>query len=141
MLKRVTLYTDPQNTQCDEVKSFLEEQDIRLHIRDIKTEPLARPEISMLLRHFDLRHFLNAESRLYKKNKLDKSVPGRDEIIDMIATDNELLRVPIIVSGRLMTVGCNREKIVEMLQIKNNGHNPSEEDNSGPKRTNSKSRK
>lgn len=141
MLKRVTLYTDPQDTQCDEVKSFLEEQDIRLHIRNIKTEPLGKPEISMLLRHFDLRHFLNAESRLYKKNKLDKSVPGRDEVIDMIATDNELLRVPIIVFGRLMTVGCNREKIIEMLQIKNNGHNPSEEDNSRSKKATSRSRK
>lgn len=141
MLKRVTMYTDPKDTNCAEVRSFLEEQDIHLHLRNIKTDPLESLELSRLLRHFDLKHFLNADSKAYKKNRLDKSIPGREEIIELIAGDNDLLRIPIIVSGRLMTVGCNRNKIVEMLQLKNNGSRPTGEVNTRPSRVNSKTKK
>ena len=36
------------------------------------------------------------------------------------------LRKPIIVSGRLMVVGANRQKVMEMLQIRPNGSDPIE---------------
>jgi hypothetical protein len=39
----------------------------------------------------------------------------------MMADDNDLLVKPIVVAGRLMVVGPNRPKIIEMLQLKSNG--------------------
>jgi len=135
MLKQVMMYIDPKDTQCGEIKEYLEQYEVHLQIRDITTQPLERTEISRLLRHFELNHFLNPESKLYKKNKLDVSTPLREDVYDMIASDNDLLRVPIIVYGRLMTVGCNRDKITEMLQLKNNGSNIPDEEPPKPPRT------
>jgi arsenate reductase-like glutaredoxin family protein len=83
-----------------------------------------RPEICRLLRHFDLKHFLNSQSKSYKKFNLHEDIPDRAEVLDLIADDNDLLIKPIIVSGRLMTVGFNKAKILEMLQIKSNGSDP-----------------
>jgi len=131
MLKRVKLYTDPGDPLCSEAKTFLEEQEVLLQIHDIKQDPLSSMQISKLIRHFDLRHFLNEASHSYKKNKLDKLLPNREEVIELMAKDNELLRKPIIVAGRLMTVGCNRDKIIEMLQLKDNGDRPVEEQTRG----------
>ena len=141
MFKKVVIYIDPKNSQCDDIKNYLMQQDIKLQIHDIKTDPLGQPEISLLLRHFDLQHFLNIDSKIYKKNKFDKFIPARNEIINMMADDNDLLRVPIIVSGRLMTVGCNREKITEMLQLRNNGLKPNNENVPRPPKSNRRTKK
>ena len=127
MLKRVELYMVPDDPGCNEVLDFLEQQDLRLMIRDLTSRPLQADEISRLFRHFDMRHFLNSSSKVYSRRKLDKDLPNRKEIIELMAGDNELIRKPIIVAGRLMVVGPNRHKIMEMLQIKPNGSDPSEE--------------
>ncbi len=129
MLKKVILYTNSKSPECEEIINFLSEQELSLDIRDIRTQPLTRAQIAALLRHFNLEHFLNPESRLYKKNRLDDQMPKRSEIYDMMAEDGELMRTPIIVSGRLMTVGCNHHKIMEMLQLKSNGSGGTEEAN------------
>jgi len=141
MLKKVVMYIKPLVIQCEDVKKYLIEQDVNLQVRDIQADPLGRPEISRLLRHFDLKHFLDSDSKTFKKNKIEKSMPERDEVISMIADDNDLLRVPIIVAGRLMTIGCNREKISEMLQIRRNGSNSDKEERPKPSRINRRTRK
>lgn len=141
MVKKVVMYIKPLMIQCEDVKEYLIEQDVNLQVRDIQADPLGRPEISRLLRHFDLKHFLDSDSKTYKKNKIEKLMPERDEIISMMADDNDLLRVPIIVAGRLMTIGCNREKISEMLQIRRNGSNSDKEERPRPSRINRRTRK
>ncbi len=126
MLRRVDFYTDPEEPGCDEIKEFLTTLDLDLRIRDLSSRPLGAVELERLIRHIDMKHFVNPASKAFKKFRLDKVLPSRKEVIDLIASDNELLRKPIVVAGRLMTVGCNRFKIMEMLQIKNNGSDPIE---------------
>ena len=141
MHKKVLMYTKPNIGPCEEVKEYLLEQDISLQIRDIGAKPLGRHEIDLLLRHYDLKHFLDTESKIYKRNKIDKSMPERNEIINMMVDDNDLLRVPIFVSGRLMTIGCNRDKITEMLQIRKNGPNSDKDERPRQPRINRRTRK
>ncbi|MCP4706155.1 MAG: hypothetical protein GY865_16270 [candidate division Zixibacteria bacterium] len=141
MFKKVLMYVKPQNSHCDEVKEYLADQDISLQVRDVSSDPLKQPEITRLLRHFDLKHFLDTDSKVYKRNKMDKLMPTRDEIINLMVEDNDLLRVPILVSGRLMTIGCNREKITEMLQIRNNGPMPARDDRPRQPRINRRTKK
>jgi arsenate reductase-like glutaredoxin family protein len=125
MLKQVDLYLIPDDQGCQDVMEFLERHDFKLNIRDVSTRPLSVDEIAALVRHLNLRHFLNPSSRSFAKRKLDKELPSRREMIEMMAGDNDLIRKPIIVSGRLMVIGPNRHKIMEMLQIKPNGSDPS----------------
>ncbi len=126
MRKVVDLYMAPNDPGCSEIKEFLERQDLQLHIRDLATKPLEAYEIAALIRHFDLKHFLNTSSKTYTGKKLDKTIPDRNEIIQLMADDNDLIKKPIIVAGRLMVVGPNRHKIMQMLQIKPNGSDPIE---------------
>ena len=118
MLKTVHLFMYPNDSSCKEVQDFLEKQDLRLNVHDIEREPLNLDEITRLMRHFSLKHFINTESKAYTKNKLGDSLPPREEVYKMMAEDNDLIRKPIIVAGRLMVIGPNIAKIREMLQIK-----------------------
>ena len=115
MNKKVILYANSDDPFFGEVRDYLEQQEVNLHVHNIGKKPLNHPEILGLVRHYNLHHFLNTNAKSYKKNKLDKALPSRQEVIELIAQDNELLNRPIIVSGRLMAVGYNREAIKEML--------------------------
>ena len=120
MKKRVTLYSNPDDPACSNVEKFLSEQDIILNVHDVKTQPLDFNRISKLLRNFDLKHFYNSNgnSRGSKKKKAESEPPDRQTIMEQMAADNTLMRLPIILSGRLLTVGDNFERIGIMLQIK-----------------------
>ena len=127
MPKIVDIFMVPNDPGCVEVQEFLQQQDLRLQIRDITKKPLTENEIARLVRHLDLKHFLNSSSKIYTMKKLDKSLPSRADVIALMAEDNDLLKKPIIVAGRLMVIGPNRSKIVEMLQLKGNGSDPTEQ--------------
>jgi regulatory protein spx len=115
MNKKVILYADSKDAYFGDVKGYLEEQEVNLQVHNIGNSPLNQPEISSLVQHFNLQHFLNTKAKSYKKNKLDNSLPERQELIELIAKDNDLLIRPIIVYGRLTAVGYDRHAIKEML--------------------------
>jgi regulatory protein spx len=115
MNKKVILYANTDDPCFGEIREYLEEQEVSLQVHNIAQRPLNYPEISELGRHYDLHHFLNTNSKSFKKNGLDKTLPSRQEVIDLIARDNDLLNRPIIITGRLMAIGYNREMIREML--------------------------
>ena len=60
-------------------------------------------------------------SKSYIKNNLDESKLSREEVIQLVLDDHSLLRYPILQSTRLITVGCDQDKIAKMLQIDANG--------------------
>jgi arsenate reductase-like glutaredoxin family protein len=122
MRKIVDLYVKKGDSGCKEIQNFLEQQDLILNIRDLNLKPLVFDELRTMIRHLNLEHFLDKNSKVYSKNNLsDEGFPPRNEVIKLLAEDNDLLKKPIIVAGRLMVVGPNLIKVKEMLQIKENG--------------------
>jgi len=124
MNKKVTVYIDPEEKVSDELLGFLSEHELNVRVHDISKKPLTEVQISGLLCHFNLDHFLNTDSRGYKKNKLDRSLPEREEVIRLMAEENSLLKTPIITTNRLMTVGFERQALMDMLQLRTNGDDP-----------------
>jgi hypothetical protein len=82
-----------------------------------------------MLGHLEASHFLNPASDSFEKFKLDEKIPGRRELIKMIAEDYTLLRRPIIKTARLLTVGCDKQKITEMLRLNGESENNREAGN------------
>lgn len=130
--KRATFITFGTDELCAETKRFIENAGVDLDIRDLDKRPLTEDEVNRLISHFPPEYFLNPGSRSFAKHGLDKGLPDRDELVKLIAQDNSLLRRPIIKTNRLFTVGCDRRRISEMLQIPMNGRpNDDDRDNNG----------
>jgi arsenate reductase-like glutaredoxin family protein len=87
-------------------------------VHDIRKNPLNVRQLSGILRHFDLEHFISPQAKSKNLKKMDTSSANRREILELMAADIGLLQKPIIVSGRLMTMGCDRRTISDMLQLK-----------------------
>ncbi len=109
------------NQNCLEVRKFIEGAGIILIVRDLSQKPFTEVELSSLVGYLNLEHFVDKASESYLKNGLDKGLPERDEMIKMMSEDYTLIRRPIIKSNRLITVGCDKKKLMEMLQISESG--------------------
>jgi len=121
MIKSVTLYADLMDPHCSEAQSFLERQEIRLKVHDMRANPLDEQQLAGLIRHLNIRHFVNPALAAGKRAKIEKVLQDRDEVIRMMAEDNEYVGRPLIVCGRLMTVGYSQTALMDMLEIKSNG--------------------
>lgn len=119
MQKEVDIYIYPNDDGCKQILEFLKEQpNIRVKIRDLKEKPLNQRQVAELVRHLNLEHFFDTESKAYAKRKLNGNLPERAEAINLLAEDNDLLKKPIIISGRLMVIGPNINKVIDMLQLR-----------------------
>ena len=119
--KRARFYTAEKDERCLETRRFIEDAGILLDVRDIEKNPLSVDELSALYGHCDMSHFVDQMSEAYTEHGLDKKLPERDKLLELMAADCSLIRRPIIKSTRLMMVGCDKNKIAEMLQIGQNG--------------------
>ncbi|MDH4156777.1 MAG: hypothetical protein OEW00_05830 [candidate division Zixibacteria bacterium] len=127
--KRAAFFSYGSDEKTDETRKYIEGAGVLLDVRDISKNPLSEGELTALLGYLDIRHFLNNLSESYAKHNLDQRLMARKDIIKLMAGDYTLIRRPIIRTARLLTVGCDRKKISEMLQISDNGSQPSADNN------------
>ena len=127
--KRAKFYSYGTDEHCLETRRFIENAGVLLDVRDIEAQPLSEDEINTLFGNLNLKHFLNTLSDGYAKNDLDKATPPREQVIKLMAEDYTLIRRPIIKSTRLITVGCDKERIAEMLHIGPDGEQTNVDDN------------
>lgn len=119
--KRATFISYGGSQDCLEVRNFIEGSGIVLTVRDLSQKPFTERELSNLVGYLNMDHFVDKTSESFHKNGLDKGLPERDEMIKMMAEDYTLIRRPIIKSNRLITVGCDKKKLMDMLQISESG--------------------
>jgi len=107
--------------QCEEIRKFIEDAGVRLIVRDLKTNPLSYTELDRMIGFNPIANFLNPISKDFAKLGLDKKLPERRELLQLMAEHPSIIRGPIIRNARLLTVGCDRKIISAMLQISPNG--------------------
>lgn len=128
-LKRATFISYGNDEWCMDTRKFIENAGVDLEVRDLLKKPFTEEEVDRLLGNWDVNHFLNPVSESFQKLGFDQQLPPRAELIKAIAADPTLLRRPIIRNARLFTIGCDKKRIAEMLQISMNGKSGDEETN------------
>ncbi|MBU0983084.1 MAG: hypothetical protein KKA42_04390 [candidate division Zixibacteria bacterium] len=115
--KRATYYVYGSDDTCLDIQKYIEDAGVILSVRDMKKDPLTEAELDRLLGHLPLNHFINPISPGFKARGLDAAIPDREDMFRILAEDPSLLRRPILKTVRLLTVGCDKKKIAEMLQF------------------------
>lgn len=117
MQKRAQMYFRNPCSLCEDAKRFLEDHGVFIKVRDMTRDPLRKQELDALVGFHDPRHYLDPLSPNFSKMKLDETIPSREELMTMVTEHPDLLRHPIVLSGRLMTIGFNRQQMIEMFQL------------------------
>ena len=99
----------PQCTTCRKAKKWLDDNNIKYELRDIK---LNNPTFEELTEWHNksglpLKKFFNTSGLLYKSMELKAKLPAmtEDEMLKLLATDGMLVKRPILVGSDFVFVG------------------------------------
>jgi arsenate reductase len=92
----------------DELKAELDE-------RDYARNPLSAAELKELFKGRDPRDFLNPKSPAFKARGLAGKTLTADQAIKLMAEDPNLIKRPIVIVGRELIAGFDRERLKTAL--------------------------
>jgi len=76
---------------------------------------LTEAELNTLIGDRDYKLFLNSRNELYREMKMKESPPSRKEAIRLMAANPNLIRRPILLQGKEIVLGWDREAMQKLL--------------------------
>lgn len=104
----------PSCTTCRNARAYMEKCGFDLRLRDLGKDRLRAEEIESLIGERDYRTFLNTRNEIYRQQNMKENPPSRAEAIRMIAAEPNLIRRPIIISGKKILLGFDQESIDDL---------------------------
>jgi arsenate reductase-like glutaredoxin family protein len=84
--------------------------------RDYAKRPLDSDELKALFRGRDAREFLNVKSPAYKQMGLAGKSLTSDQAIALMEREPNLIKRPIVVAGKNMIAGFDRDRLRDLLK-------------------------
>jgi len=105
----------PSCTTCRKAKRFLEEHGALLELRNLDDERLSEKELDELIGNREHVPFLNTRNELYRSRRMKDHPPSRREAIRLMAANPNLIRRPVVVSGKRMALGYDEAAYRDLL--------------------------
>lgn len=110
----------PKCGTCQKAKKWLDENEIKYEIRDIKEDKPTREELETWYKAsgLPLKKFFNTSGLQYKALGLKDKLPTMSEAeqLDLLATDGMLVKRPIAVIGDTVLVGFKEAEWEEQFK-------------------------
>ncbi len=94
---------------------FFKERRVTIHMVDLKQKPLAPGEIKRFIERFGLAGLLDSEGKAYTDAGLKYYKLSDAELLSKIERDPQLLRLPLIRGGKLLSIGRDEDSWKAML--------------------------
>jgi arsenate reductase (glutaredoxin) len=108
---RIKFLHKPNCTTCRKAKTFLEKKKVELETRDLGKDRLSVAELDQLIGKRDHRKFLNTRNELYRARKMGENPPSRDEALNLMAAEPNLIRRPVALRGSDIVLGYDEEAL------------------------------
>jgi Spx/MgsR family transcriptional regulator len=111
MRARIKFLQKPSCTTCRKAKAFLEKRKVELDLRDLGKDRMSVEELDELIGKRDHRIFLNTRNELYRTRKMGLNPPSRDEALQFMAAEPNLIRRPVVLRGDEIVLGYDEEAL------------------------------
>jgi len=108
---KIKFLQKPSCTTCRKAKAFLEKRKVELDLRDLGKDQLSVAELDALIGKRDYRAFLNTRNELYRTRKMGENPPSRDEALQLMAAEPNLIRRPVVLRGAQIVLGYDEEAL------------------------------
>jgi arsenate reductase (glutaredoxin) len=108
---KIKFLQKPSCTTCRKAKAFLEKRKVELDLRDLGKDRLSVAELDALIGKRDHRTFLNTRNELYRARKMGENPPSRDEALQLMAAEPNLIRRPVVMRGAEIVLGYDEEAL------------------------------
>jgi arsenate reductase (glutaredoxin) len=86
-----------------------------LEFRDLDKERLSIAELNALIGERDYRLFLNPRNKVYREKKMKERPPSRSTALKMMAAEPNLIRRPIVISGKQVLLGYDEKALQQLV--------------------------
>jgi arsenate reductase-like glutaredoxin family protein len=94
---------------------FFKERRVTIHMVDLKQKPMAPGEIKRFIERFSLAGLLESEGKAYADAGLKYYKLSDAELLGRIAREPNLLNLPLIRSGKHLSIGHDEDSWKAML--------------------------
>jgi arsenate reductase-like glutaredoxin family protein len=94
---------------------FFKERRVTIHLVDLKQRPLAPGEIKRFIERFGLAGLIDSEGKAYIDAGLKYYKLSDAELLSRIERDPNLLRLPLIRGGKVLSAGQDEESWKAMV--------------------------
>jgi arsenate reductase-like glutaredoxin family protein len=91
---------------------------VKLDEREYGKNPLTKAELEAIIGEGPVTAFLNTRTPLYRERGMKEHPPSREEAIQLMLKDQNLLRRPVIIKGKKKLTGFDEAAIEKELGIK-----------------------
>ncbi|MBO4898199.1 MAG: arsenate reductase family protein [Clostridia bacterium] len=110
----------PKCTTCKKAQKWLDDNNIKYEIRDIKEENPSLKELCAWYKKsgLPLKKFFNTSGLLYKSMELKVKLPEMPEAeqLKLLASDGMLVKRPILISKDFVLVGFKEDEWIAALK-------------------------
>lgn len=92
------------------------ERGAELELRDIAQDRLTVAELDKLIGERDYRLFLNTRNEMYRQRNMKENPPSRADALKMMAAEPNLIRRPVVISGKQIVLGYDEEALKKLSQ-------------------------
>jgi arsenate reductase-like glutaredoxin family protein len=96
---------------------FFKERRVTIHMVDLKQRPMAPGEIKRFIERFGLMALLDSDGKAYIDAGLKYYKLSDAELLARIGRDPNLLRLPLVRGGKLLSVGPYEDAWKAMLAV------------------------
>jgi Spx/MgsR family transcriptional regulator len=109
--RKVGFLHKPSCTTCRKARSYMEKRGFGMEFRDLGKQRLSPEELEKLIGDRDHTEFLNTRNELYRRKNMKEHPPSRNEAIQMMAAEPNLIRRPVILAGGRVVLGFDKDGI------------------------------
>ena len=109
--RKVKFLHKPSCTTCRKARSYMENRGFGMEFRDLGKQRLSPEELEKLIGDRDHTEFLNTRNELYRRKNMKEHPPSRNEAIQMMAAEPNLIRRPVILAGGRVVLGFDKDGI------------------------------
>lgn len=90
-------------------------KNVALEEREYGKNPLSEKELREIIGNGPIADILNTRSALYRERNMKQKPPSKEEAIQLILKDQNLLRRPVIIKGNRKLLGFNEPELRKLL--------------------------
>ena len=83
--------------------------------REYGKNPFTEKELREIIDDDPIERFLNTRTPLYREKNMKQKPPSKDEAIELMLKDANLLKRPLIIKGKKKLTGFNEAEVKQLL--------------------------
>lgn len=113
---QVQIFGVKKSSATRAAERFFKERKVKIHFVDLKERPISKGELTRFIQKFGLNALLDMSGKAYERSNLAYLRTTEEGVIAKIMDDPELLKLPLVRGGKVLTVGEDMGGWKELLE-------------------------